>query len=153
MTLEEFSMIGQLAGVVAVIVTLLFVIKEIHQNTDQLRIGASNEWLNLQFQLSNGIVESREVAELWVKGESDNGFESLDLVDQQRLIMFEHRALSGWSNLYQMRQRKLLPDAQWHELNGLMETLGQRRAVRASWQRFKPSFEEPFQTFAAQYLE
>ena len=151
--LEQLYYIGELVGVFAVIVTLVFVIKEIRQNTDQLRISASNEWLNLQFQLSTGLAENREVAELWVKGDGDAGFESLDAVDQQRLIMFEHRAISGWSNLYQMRQRKLLPDAQWDELNGLMETLGRRRAIRESWQKFKHSFNEPFQTFAAQYLE
>jgi hypothetical protein len=132
MSLEEVRTIGELMGVLAVIVTLLFVIKKIRQNIDQLRIGASNEWLNLQFQLCSGIVENREVAELCVKGEKDDEFGSLDRVDQQRLIMFEHRAISGWSNLFQMRQRKLLPDAQWHELNGLMETMGDRYAVRQS---------------------
>ena len=153
MTLEQIYYIGELAGVLAVVATLLFVIKEIRQNTDQLRIGASNEWLNLQFQLSGGIAENREVAELWFKGDNDTGYDTLDLIDQQRLIMFEHRAISGWSNLFHMRQRNLLPDAQWHELNGVMKILGQRRAVRESWNKFKNSFEEPFQTFAAQYLE
>ena len=153
MTLEQFYYIGELAGVVVVIVALLFVVKEIRQNTNQLRIGASNAWVELQMKLSTGIAENREVAELWVRGEDDAAYDALDRVDQTRLIMFEHRAIAAWSNLFQLRRQRLLPDAQWRELNGVMKVLGRRRAVRESWKKFKGGFEKSFQNFAGQYLD
>jgi hypothetical protein len=100
--LEQTYYVGELIGVVVVILSLLFVAKEIRQNTNQLRIGASNAWVDLQMQLSSGLAENREVAELWVRGDADSDFDALDSVDQTRLVMFEHRAISAWSNLFHL---------------------------------------------------
>jgi hypothetical protein len=150
--LEQTYYVGELIGVVVVILSLLFVAKEIRQNTNQLRIGASNAWVDLQMQLSSGLAENREVAELWVRGDADSDFDALDSVDKTRLVMFEHRAISAWSNLFHLRQQGLLPDPQWNELNGVMKTLGKRRAIRESWQTFRDSFDKSFQDFADPHL-
>ena len=152
-TLEQVYYVGELVGVVVVVASLWFVAKEIRQNTNQLRVSASNAWVELQMRLVTGIAENREVAELWIKGETDADFEALDAVNQNRLVQFEFRALCAWSNLFELREQGLLPDAQWHELNAIIKKLSERRSIRESWKTFNDIYDKPFKNFAGQYLD
>jgi len=150
--LEQFYYVGELIGVAVVVISLIFVGKEIHQNTNQLKASAANNWVELQNVMITGMVENREVAELWLKASNDADFESLDEVDQFRATMFEFRALSAWNNLFYLRQQKVLPDAQWNEMIGVMKQLGQRRAFRECWKNNAEVFEMPFREFVGPYL-
>ena len=91
------------------------------------------------------MVESREVADYWMKGAEE--FDSLDATDQQRLIFFERRALLHWHNMYGLRQQNLVTDADWFELEWVIRNIGRRQSVRETWKRFRDSFQGPFQEF------
>lgn len=151
--LEQAYYVGELIGVAVIIGSLLFVAKEIRLNTNQMRVGASNSWVELQLKLAGGLAENREVAALWLKGESDADFETLDEVDRLRLVWFEFRALTAWSNLFALRQQKLLPDPQWTELNWMVGRIGKRRATREAWRTFGAGFDKSFSNFLRPLIE
>ena len=91
MTLEQIASVAEILGLILVIASLIYLARQIVQTTAMMRVGASNERIQRDTDIVNSIVQSREVAEYWVKGATE--FASLDEVDQQRLVFFERRAI------------------------------------------------------------
>jgi hypothetical protein len=151
MTLEQWAYVGEIIAAIAVIASLIYVAKELHQNTNVMRVNNADNFVNFNVALCNPVATDRVFAELWIKGWSD--FESLDAVDRQRLIIFEWQAISAWHNWFNLRQQALVSDAQWAELTGIFGNLGKRQSIRESWKSFKDIYDTPFQRFIAQYLE
>ena len=151
MTLEQYAQIGEIIAAVAVIASLIYVAQQLHQNTDMMRVGNAQHFVDFNIRLVGPIVANRELADLWIKGGSD--FEALDSIDKQRLVMFEWQAIAGWHNFFNLRQKHLMSDEQWHEVVWVFENIGQRQAVRAAWATFKGGYDKSFQEFMAQYLE
>ena len=148
--LEEVALILELIASVAVIGSLIYLAREVSQNTEMMRVGASQSWTDMNFDLSGPAALDREVGELWVKGESE--FESLDEVDQVRLIMYEWRAIEAWHHLFEMHQRGILPKSQWEKLRWIVKNIGKRQAVRASWEKFRGGYEPAYQDFIDKHL-
>lgn len=136
---------GEFVGAIAVVVTLIYLATQIRQNTNALRMGAASERLERDYEIVLPVIESREFAEVWLKGA--DRLEELDEVDRQRVFLFERRALTLWAHIYQLRTQGLLPDASWHEQTWVMQNIGRRQAIREAWQLYKGSYETPFQQF------
>lgn len=68
MGLEQIYYLTELIASVAVIVTLVFVAKEVRQNTSMMRVNSSQAWTDLHFQLAGPIALDRELAERWISG-------------------------------------------------------------------------------------
>ena len=145
MTLVEYAAIAEFIAAIAVVASLLYVARQIGQNTDQMRINASSERINRDFDITGMLAGSRELAEVWLKGGSE--LEGLDDVDKIRLMLFERRAITHWHNMFWLRQRHVLPDADWYELKWVIQNIGRREAIRESWKMFRDGFEAPFREF------
>jgi hypothetical protein len=153
MSLEQLAYLAEIVGVVGVVVSLLYVAKQLRQNTEMLRVSAGGTWVALTERLVAEITTSREVAEYWVKAGPSAQYDSLDEVDQQRAMMFEWRAITNWNHWFQLRKQGLMPDAQWNELIWLIQNLGRRRAVREAWKAFKGGYDHSFQDFVSGHFE
>ena len=151
MTLEQYAQIGEIIAAIAVIASLIYVAQQLHQNTDKMRVSNAQHFVDFNISLVGPIVTNRELADLWIKGDSD--FEVLDPVDKQRIVMFEWQAIAGWHNFFNLRQKHLMSDEQWHEVVWVFENIGQRQSVREAWKVFKGGYDKSFQEFMAQYLE
>ena len=114
MILEQLAYLAQIVGVGLVVASFIYVGKQVRQNTEIMRQNAAGYYLSLQERLCRDVANSREFAEQWLKGASD--FDSLDEVDRQRVMLFEWTAITGWNQLFQLREDGLVPDSQWHEL-------------------------------------
>ncbi len=146
MTLEQFAYLGEILAAVAVVASLIYVARQLGQNTAIMRANASHERVQRDKELSSAVSGSQEFAELWAKGGSD--FESLGEIEKLRLIFFERSAILHWHNMFGLRRNNLLSDADWRELLWIIRNLGGRReAILEAWKMFKDSFEEPFQEF------
>ena len=71
MALEHYASVAEIVGVLLVIASLLYVAKQLKQTTNMMRVTASNERVEREYDILNSLIENREVAEYWVKGESD----------------------------------------------------------------------------------
>lgn len=91
MNWEAIGAIGEIIGSVAVVASLAYVAIQLRQNTEMMRALDSQERVQRDFDISSALIESRDMAEIWTKGQRD--FQSLDEVDQNRLIFFERRAI------------------------------------------------------------
>lgn len=151
MTLEQYAQFGEIIAAIAVIASLIYVAQQLHQNTDMMRVGNAQHFVDFNISLVGPIVANRELADLWVKGGSD--FETLDPIDKQRIVMLEWQAIAGWHNFFNLRQKHLMSDEQWHEVVWVFEHIGQRQSVREAWKTFKSGYGKSFQEYMAQYLE
>jgi len=151
LTLEQIYYIGELAGVIALITSLIYVGKQLRQNTEQMRTNAAivnAQWVsNIQATLLN----NRDGAECWVKGGTD--FNSLDEVDKQRIIQFEIGAITMIAEQYDLWKQKVLPDERWKFQSHFQKHIGQRQSVREAWKLSKDGFPDSFQDWMRPYVE
>lgn len=145
MNWDAISAIAEILGAVAVVASLIYVGKQVAQNTAMMRVGAASETLEKDFDLTDPILESAELAGIWAKG--DHRFDELSDADRQRLIFFERRALMLWHHNYQLRSQGIYPDANWHNQNWIIQNIGQRQSCREAWSLFRDSFEISFQEY------
>jgi hypothetical protein len=150
-TLEQMYYIGQTVSVVAVIASLIYVGKQLHQNTETMRVGSEDAYA----QWSNGVLKEfgydREFVKCWMKGDAD--FDNLDEIDKQRLLCYEWNAMNMWHYFFNLHRQKILPETEWRQLAWTIEYIGRRQAVRKAWSIFKDSYDKSFQNFMAQYME
>lgn len=146
MTLEEYSYLAQIIGVVLVVASLIYVAQQLRQNTQMMRSSASAERVQRDAELSGQVSNSPEFAALWLKGGAE--FESLNEVERLRLVFHSRAAIVHWHNMFDMRQQSLLSDSDWSEMVWLIENvLRGRQDTLAAWEMFKGSFDEQFRKF------
>lgn len=145
MTLEQLAYLGEVLGAAGVIASLIYVARQLAQNTAAIQLTAASERVQRDYEIAAPLIEDREFAAVWARGESE--FAELEPVDQLRLLWFERRAIVLWYHLYHLRQKGMLPDADWHEHTWIIRTVGRRQAVRATWQMFRDAYEPSFRGF------
>ncbi len=89
MTLEQYGYLAEIAGVVLIIASLVYVARQLGQTAAMMRLAAANDRVRSEQEMVTSIISDRQFAEIWLKGESN--FEALDDVDKQRVIFFEYR--------------------------------------------------------------
>lgn len=145
MNWDAISAISELVGVVLIVASMIYVARQLRQTNTMMRINAASERLERDYEIVAPIIESGELAEIWLKGESE--FASLRPADQQRLLFLERRAIMLWHHQYLLRHQGLMPDANWHETLWIIRKLGRRQVIREAWRIFGEGFELGFQEF------
>ena len=145
MDLNHIANLAEILGVFAIVISLIYVARQLRQTNMMIKNAAASERMEREYELVRPVIESREFAEIWTKG--DQNFDELDHVDQQRLIIFERRAIVLWHHLFQMRNQNLYPDANWHETVWVIRNIGRRQAIREGWKLFRNNFEATFGDF------
>jgi len=143
--LSQLANPAELFGVAAIVVSLIYVSMQLKQTNSMMKNAAASERLERDYQLVLPLIESREVAEISVRG--GQNFSELDDVDQQRLLFFERRAIVLWHHVFQMQKQKLYSNPYWYETVEVIRTIGRRQAVREAWRLFSDHFDPEFAEF------
>ncbi len=150
MNLEQFSYVGDLVAAVGVIVSLVYLARQVRGNTEAMRANSESMWSNFNLTLAAGVALDREAAEWWVTGA--DRFDQLDEIDQQRHVLWEYTVFQFWWALYKARQRGQVDDDQWGVTMRTVSMFGQRQAIRAAWQRFGELFPGDFRDLLEPHL-
>ena len=110
-----------------------------------MRADASGQRVQRDAELNFRLSDSQEFTEIWLKGVTE--FDGLDEAERTRLIFFARSAIVHWHNMFNLRARDLLSDADWNEMTWLIQHVGLRQDTLAAWKTFKDSFDESFQQF------
>ena len=151
MSLQDYAYLAETLGPILIIASLIYVGRQLHQNTLQMKVGVTSERLQVFIQFWHRIAHDREFAALWHKGGDE--YSDLDPIDQLRLQSFETSGLMVWSHLFELREANLLPDNQWREQLEDIQAVAKREAMRKAWASNQHRFSESFQKFLAQYIE
>ena len=145
MTLEQYAYLGEIFAAVGVVVSLIYVARQLGQNTAMMRVATASEAVERDFEMVAPMIQSPELADIWMKGERD--FANLEPADQTRLMFFERRAIVLWHHRFQLHRQDLVPGPSWHEQTWIIQNLGRRQALRAAWRIFRDGYEPDFQEF------
>ncbi len=151
MNWDAISAIAEVLGAVAVVASLVYVGRQVAQNTAMMRVAASSETLERDHGLVLPLIESEEMTEIWLKG--DKRLNELREAQRQRLLLFERRAITLWHHNFHLHDQKLLSEETWHYQNQMIRFLGDRRAMREAWSMFKSTFETSFQDYVDDLIQ
>ena len=145
MTLEQYAYLGEIFAALGVVASLIYVARQLGQNTAMMRVAASSESVERDHEIVAPILQSQELAEVWMKGEAE--FSTLGPAERTWLMFFERRAIVLWHHRFQLRRQHLVPDWSWHEQTWIIQNIGRRQAVREAWRAFRGAYEPAFQEF------
>lgn len=111
MTIQDLGAIGNLVGAVAVLVTLIYLAKQIKQNTDvHASLIRQNFYDATQQQILLG-VESAQFNELMHRGWSTN--ESLTAGERTQIWRHMQGVLMGYQGAFEQYKSGALPEKDW----------------------------------------
>jgi len=145
MTLEQYAYLGEILASLGVVASLIYVARQLGQNTAMMRVAAASESVERDFEIVAPLLQSQELAEVWLKGEAD--FSTLGPAERTQMLFFERRAIVLWHHRFQLRRQHLVPDASWHEQTWIIQNIGRRQALREAWRAFRGGYEPAFQEF------
>ena len=151
MLLDQLASIGEVVAAIAVVVSLIYVARQIGQNTNALQSNTEAMWSSINQSVVMPLATDRDGAKWWIAGTSD--FDSLDEIDKQRHLLFEYNVLTAWWSIYLARKKGLVSDDQWGNNIRTMEMFGKRQAIREAWKSYKPLYNAEFQRLLSEYLE
>lgn len=76
MNWEILTLVIEVLGLFLIVASLTYVARQLSQNTSMMRVAAAGERLERDFDLVLPIIEDKEFAEIWVRGNVD--FDGLD---------------------------------------------------------------------------
>lgn len=151
MELEQLAYLGELIAAIAVVVSLIYLARQVAQNTQAMRTNSEAMWSNVNLQLAQPIALDRAAAEWWVAGTAN--YDELDAIDQHRHILWEYGVFQMWWSVFLAHERGMVADEQWDVYMNAMEMFGKRQAIRAAWKVYKPLFNEDFRRLVSEHLE
>ena len=110
MNWDAIGAIGEVVGAVAVVVTLLYVARQIHQANAQTQARARYSFIDAYGRMNSSITESKEVASIFRRGLAGEEF---DLDEHIQFFALLGQFLNTWSVLFDLYEDGLLPENQW----------------------------------------
>ncbi len=150
MDIMELGAIGELVGGVAVIGSLIYLGLQVRQSNAIAKDHSARAFNETVFDLTSAIVADRQLAEVWFQG--GNGFDDLDEVDRERMILFERRGFDLCHLAWQQRKRGILDESDWKKARATIETIGGRQSIRESWKVFRNFYDGEFQKLMDPYV-
>lgn len=139
MNMEGFGAIAETAGAFAVVVSLIYVAKQVRASTEQSISDRLCETLMTGASSDLGLII--------VKGISDNG--DLSEEEQARFVLF----MSGWlrtmEQAHRQYRRGYLDKSIWMGYEAYLHTLVSTRLIKAYWKERQTIFNEDFRKLIA----
>jgi len=110
MNWDAIGAIGEVIGAVAVVVTLLYVARQIHQANAQTQARARYSFIDAYGRMNSSITESKEVASIFRRGLNGEEFDEDEHIQFFALL---GQFLNTWSVLFDLHEDGLLPENQW----------------------------------------
>jgi hypothetical protein len=132
MNWEVVGAISEFVGAIVVVVTLIYVARQIHQVNAQSQASARYSFIEAYGQMNTSISSDKEVASLFRRG-----FKGLELDEDEHYQFFAlvGQFLNTWSALYDLHQEGLLPKNQWTMVRKDIITLLTEAGGRSFWEK------------------
>ena len=149
MNWEAIGAIGQIVGAIAVVISLVYLAREIRSNARSARmasVGTLNEWLRQ-------LAEHPRLAELWHRGIRD--YKSVEGADRTSFNAFLLGLFRIFGEMYYQQLDGHLDLRLWREVEAPMRHMIIRfPGIQAWWSQFRPWFgDEKFAKYINQLLQ
>lgn len=130
MNWNALGAIGEIIGAFAVILTLLYVARQIHQANANTQAQARYSFIQAYSDLNTAISNSKEVASIFRRGFSG---EELDEDERMQFFSLLGQFLNAWSTLYDLHEEGQLPGNQWTMVRKDIIAMMREPGGRAFW--------------------
>ncbi len=126
MSIQDWGAVGEIVGAIAVIFTLVYLARQIRENSRQVRISSIasiNQLINEGF---DPIYANKEYVEIWFNGLASRA--NLDPIDRQLFDLFMARLMNSFSTVHTQFRNGTLDQRDFERYvgvyRGIAETTG-----------------------------
>lgn len=132
MNWDALGAVGEIVGAVAVVVTLLYVARQIHQANAQTQAQARYSFVEAYGHMNTSISANKSVASIFRRG-----IKGLDLDEDEYIQFFAliGQFLNTWSVLYDLHEQGMLPENQWTMVRKDIITMMSEPGGNEFWER------------------
>lgn len=131
MSLEQISLIAQIAASVGVVVSLIFVGFQVKQNTNAVQRNEHNSTMAQWTVIRQAIATNRDLAELMTAGLQ--GESTIDAADQLRLEQFLAEYAWAAFHIWDRTQRGVFPKGTFEQTGGALLCLVLKTPRGGAW--------------------
>jgi len=130
MTLENIYLVTQIAAVIALAPSLIYLALQVKQNTAQLRASARYQFVEATGMMNAAVVGSPQSVSVFRRG---LGGETLDADEALQFTMMTGQYFQIYSVMFELWTDKLLPDSQWYAVRKDLVTVMASPGGRRIW--------------------
>jgi hypothetical protein len=130
LSIQELASIAEILGAVAVVVSLVYLGRQIHQTNTQAQAGARYSFLEAYGQMNLTIANSKQLASVFRRGAQAQDLDEDEAV-QYFVVMGQY--LNTWSVLFDLHKESQLPNTQWVAVKKDIITLLSTPGGRTFW--------------------
>jgi len=145
MNLEQAYYIGQLAGSVVVIASLIYLAVEVRQNTKIAKLNSSHINTQVYTQFLELISSDSELADIFLRGVND--ITELTAVEQIRFSALLGIAFRNMFQQFQEFDMGLISNDDWDTWNKALTQIITYPGIQAVWETRKSTYNERFQAY------
>ncbi len=145
LTLENIYFIGQTIAAIAVIISLIFIVIEVRQNTNAVKLNTLHDVKETIREVNLIWAENGDLAEIMYQG-----FQDLDNLSGAKKVRFytsSHNLFLGYENLYHQKLDGALDPKHWSGMSQHMIDSLSVPGLRGWWEDRKHWFTMDFQNF------
>ncbi len=132
MNWDALGAVGEIVGAVAVVITLLYLARQIHQANAQTQAQARYSFVEAYGHMNASITANKGVASVFRRG-----IKGLELDEDEYIQFFAllGQFLNTWSVLYDLHATDMLPENQWSMVRKDIITMMSEPGGRDFWER------------------
>jgi hypothetical protein len=134
MTLTDAALISQIAGVLLVIPSILYLAFQIQQNTKQLKAAARYQFVEATGQMNAVMAADTRAASVFRRGTEN--YESLDADERMQFLVFIGQHMQIHSVMFELYEDGLLPETQWHNVRKDILTIVRSDGGKRIWEEY-----------------
>lgn len=150
MNWEATSAVAEIIGVIAVVVSLVYLAVQIRQNTKVAKAATRQAIAESTERLGDDLINNSDMAEIFVKHMSGG---KLSPVENLRLQARCYRDMQHWENIHYQFNEGLVSRDQWLGFRKNLVTLLTIDAYREYWEHEASHYSDAFQTEIASILD
>jgi hypothetical protein len=145
---EAISAIGQIIGALAVVISLIYLARQVGSSVRETRLSSMRSTLDFLNRFSQAVAEHADLAELQNRGFND--FESLEGSDRTRFNAYMHAVFRSVEGAYYQHLDGHSDPRVWRGMEVVLHEINALPGVQAWWRSHSYYFDEAFVTFINQ---
>jgi hypothetical protein len=143
MNLEQWSNYAEIFGVIALVISLIYVGLQVRQNTNVMQVGAAQAFAELYNTFTNTLSSDAVLAELWLRGMQD--LESLDEVEKVRFSALAAQCARVFESALVQHDKGALDEDVWTGFQPAIRDVFSQPGVKTWWEKRKHWHSSGFQ--------
>ena len=143
LTLEQASYLAEIVGVFAVVISLIYVGREVRQNTQATQVSAAQSFVDAYNTFTSELSRSDEMADILIRGTGD--FQSLTNQERVRFSALQGQLFRLLNSAYIQWQKGAIDDDFWSGINICLADSMTQPGIKKWWEYRKRWYGKEFQ--------